>query len=134
MKTTNTFTVLTWDERPVNSDKSNFPVNIAHVTYEITGELTGTATVEYLLYYLNSNLEDGHLSTAKIAGYLFFEGSYLGKKGTFTAQENGIFDKGTLDSLGTIIASDGEFSSLSGSYNYNFIGQTSELLFDLSFW
>ncbi len=39
-----------------------------------------------------------HLATAKISGFLHFEGIYKGQHGTFTAIEQGIFDKGNLDS------------------------------------
>ena len=47
-----TFTVSKWDEKPVNDTRKDFPINIAHVEYDIDGELKGKAFVEYLLYYL----------------------------------------------------------------------------------
>ncbi|MGJ7922852.1 DUF3224 domain-containing protein [Neobacillus sp. LXY-4] len=125
-----TFTVRKWDEKPVDITKKDFPINIAHVEYEIDGELKGVAFVEYLLCYLETNVNDGHLSTSKISGYLHFEGSYKGKQGTFTAIEQGIFDKGNLDSPGTIIKTTGDLEGLKGSYNYKFTGQTSKLILD----
>ncbi|UYO21978.1 DUF3224 domain-containing protein [Bacillus sp. 41-22] len=34
-----TFTVSKWDEKPVNETRKDFPINIAHVEYDIDGEL-----------------------------------------------------------------------------------------------
>ena len=64
-----TFTVSKWDEKPIDDTRKDFPINIAHVEYDIDGELKGKAFVEYLLYYLDSNINDGHLATAKISGF-----------------------------------------------------------------
>ncbi|MED3564092.1 DUF3224 domain-containing protein, partial [Bacillus xiapuensis] len=103
------------------------------VEYDIEGELTGKAFVEYLLFYIDSTIDDGHLATSKISGFLHFEGSYKGKHGTFTALEQGIFDKGNLDSPGTIIKATGDLGSLKGSYNYKFTGETSKMILDFKF-
>ncbi|MGE8206839.1 DUF3224 domain-containing protein [Heyndrickxia sp. NPDC080065] len=127
------FTVSKWEEKPVDDSRKDFPINIAHVEYEIDGELKGRAFVEYLLYYLESSINDGHLATAKISGFLHFEGTYKGKQGTFTAIEQGIFDKGNLDSPATIIKATGDLKSLTGSYNYQFTGPTSKMILDFEF-
>ncbi|MFP7485415.1 DUF3224 domain-containing protein [Priestia filamentosa] len=111
-----TFTVDKWDEKPIDNTRQEYPINIAHVEYNIDGELKGKAFVEYLLYYLDSNVDDGHLATSKISGFLHFEGAYKGKRGTFTAIEQGIFDKGNLDSPATIIKATGDLEGLKGSY------------------
>lgn len=124
------FKVVKWDEESVNENPLSFPVNIAHVEYEIDGELKGKAYVEYLLCYLNSDSSDAHKATAKISGYLYFEGTYKNHKGTFTAAEHGIFDKGNLDSPGTIIEAKGALENLKGSYNYIFIGKESKMVLD----
>lgn len=126
------FKVIKWEETPVSKEAPNFPVNIVHAEYEFTGLLTGTAYVEYLLYYLESNMEDEQLATARIVGFLHFEGMYQGKTGTFTATERGIFDKGRLDSPGMLIKAGGDLADLTGSYQYEFIGQESRLIFDFS--
>lgn len=128
-----TFTVSKWDEKPLDSTRGDFPINLAHVEYDIDGELKGKALVEYLLYYIESNVDDGHLATAKISGFLHFEGTYQGKQGTFTAIEQGIFDKGNLDSPATIIKATGNLETLKGFYNYKFIGQTSKMILDFKF-
>lgn len=125
------FNVIKWDEQPADDAQKNFPVNRVQAEYQIDGDLQGTARVEYLLYYLESNIEDGHLATARIVGFLHFEGQYKGKTGTFTAAEKGIFDKGALDSPGMIINSSGELEGLEGSYRYDFIDETSKLILDL---
>ncbi|MDA9472780.1 DUF3224 domain-containing protein [Enterococcus sp. 5H] len=125
------FNVIKWDEQSADDAQKNFPVNRVQAEYQIDGDLQGTARVEYLLYYLESNMEDGHLATARIVGFLHFEGQYKGKTGTFTAAEKGIFDKGALDSPGMIINSSGELEGLEGSYQYDFIDETSKLILDL---
>lgn len=125
-----TFTVSKWDEKPVDDTRKDFSINIAHVEYDLDGELKGKAFVEYLFYYFESNIEDGHLATAKISGFLHFEGTYKGKSGTFTAVEQGVFDKGNLDSPGTIIKTTGDLEGLKGSYNYKFAGQSSKMILD----
>ncbi|WP_338554640.1 DUF3224 domain-containing protein [Paenibacillus sp. KS-LC4] len=124
------FTVTKWEEQPLANPLSSFPINTAKVEYEIKGILEGKATLEYLLYYLDSNMEDAEKAKSKIAGFLHFEGHYDGQYGTFTACENGLFDNGTLDSPAQIINGTGELSKLIGSYNYHFIGHTSELVLD----
>lgn len=124
------FNVTKWEEQPVDEQKVDFPVNRVQAEYELDGLLQGKAWVEYLLYYLESNKEDGHLATARITGFLHFEGQYKGKTGTFTAAEKGIFDKGSLDSPGMIIKSTGELQGLTGSYQYDFVGEESKLILD----
>ena len=44
-----------------------------------------------------------------------------------------IFDKGNLDSPGTIIKATGNLENLRGSYNYQFTGQTSKLILEFEF-
>jgi len=128
-----TFTVSKWDEKPVDDTRKDFPINNAHVEYDLDGELKGKAFVEYLFYYIESNIDDGHLATAKISGFLHFEGTYKGKRGTFTAVEQGLFDKGNLDSPGTIIKTTGDLEGLKGSYNYKFSNQSSKMILDFEF-
>ncbi|ALS38701.1 hypothetical protein ABID30_001213 [Enterococcus rotai] len=125
-----TFHVTKWDEQTADEQKPEFSVNRVQAEYELEGDLQGKAWIEYLLYYLESNKEDGHLATARISGFLLFEGQYKGKTGTFTAAEKGIFDKGLLDSPGMIIKSSGELLGLTGSYQYDFVGEDSKLILD----
>ncbi|PZL70442.1 PbsX family transcriptional regulator [Enterococcus plantarum] len=122
------FSVTKWNEEPIDEQKTAFPINRVRAEYELEGDLLGKAWVEYLLYYLESNKEDGPLATARITGFLHFEGQYKGKTGTFTAAEKGIFDKGSLDSPGMIIKSTGGLQALTGSYQYDFIGETNKLI------
>jgi hypothetical protein len=68
------------------------------------------------------------MATSKISGFLHFEGEYKGKHGTFTAIEQGIFNKGTLDSPGTIINATGDLAGLKGSYHYKFTGLASKMI------
>ncbi len=72
----------------------NFPVNQASATYQLSGALSGTASVEYLMTYQGSSMADGLEAVAQVVDFLHFEGTYLGKKGTFTACEKGTFTQG----------------------------------------
>jgi len=103
---------------------TGFPINSVHAEYHIEGEFQGKAMEEYLSYYLESNMEDGHLASARTSGFLYLEGTYKRKTGTFTAAEKGIFDKGLLDSHCIVIKSVGSLKDLKGSYHYQFIGET----------
>ncbi|MGR6008684.1 DUF3224 domain-containing protein [Bacillus cereus] len=127
-----TFTVSKWDEKPMMILKKISLLILPMLNMILMG-IKRKSFVEYLLYYLDSNINDGHLATAKISGFLHFEGIYKGQQGTFTAIEQGIFDKGNLDSPGTIIKATGNLESLRGSYHYQFTGQTSKLILEFEF-
>lgn len=124
------FTVDKWDESPVDEENENYPVKIAHVLYELNGDLSGTAKVEYLLNYSEENVEDVHMSKADVLGYMFFKGLYKGKEASFTASEIGAFAKGDLNCSGTFLRTDGALSGFTGSYSYIFEGKDSFIILD----
>lgn len=74
------FTVSSWQEQPIDNLNENFPVNQASATYQLSGALSGTASVEYLMTYQGSSMADGLEAVAQVVGFLHFEGTYLGKK------------------------------------------------------
>lgn len=76
-----TFTVSKWDEKLIDDTRKDFPINIAHVEYDIDGELKGKAFVEYLLYYVDSNINDGHLATLKFLDFYTLKEFIRGNKG-----------------------------------------------------
>ena len=45
------FTVSSWQEQPIDNLNENFPVNQASASYQLSGALSGTASVEYLMTY-----------------------------------------------------------------------------------
>lgn len=108
------FTVSSWQEQPIDNLNENFPVNQASATYQLSGALSGTASVEYLMTYQGSSMADGLEAVAQVVGFLHFEGTYLGKKGTFTACEKGTFTQGLLDCPGELFQASGELAGLSG--------------------
>ncbi|MGQ4824536.1 DUF3224 domain-containing protein, partial [Enterococcus faecalis] len=77
-------TVTSRQEQPIDNHNEKFPVNQASGTYQLSGALSGTASVEYLMTYQGSSMADGREAVAQVGGFLHFEGTYLGKKGTFT--------------------------------------------------
>lgn len=68
------FTVTQWEERTIENGASDFSINSAKVEYAVTGVLEGKATIEYLLYYLDSSLEEAEKAKSKIVRFLHFEG------------------------------------------------------------
>lgn len=74
------FTVSSWQEQPIDNLNENFPVNQASASYQLSGALSGTASVEYLMTYQGSSMADGLEAVAQVVGFLHFEGTYLGKK------------------------------------------------------
>ena len=107
------FTVSSWQEQPIDNLNENFPVNQASATYQLSGALSGTASVEYLMTYQGSSMADGLEAVAQVVGFLHFEG-------TFTACEKGTFTQGLLDCPGELFQASGELAGLSGRYTYEF--------------
>lgn len=121
--------LVKWDEEPMAQKSADYPVNNVHAEYELSGDLTGKATVDYYLFYL---LEDGHNSVALTSGLFAFSGNFKGATGNFVATESGRFDKGTLASPGTIVHADGGLAALKGRYTYSFDSQGLSLELDVS--
>ena len=130
-----TYTVKKWDEKPYEEISSSMKMTKASVEFEMSGDLTGKASVEYLMFYKHFDEKDQHKANAVYAGLIRFTGSVNGKSGGFVMQDNGTFEGGTAKSTLQIISGSGteELNGISGNGNYiaNQDGFNLELDYDL---
>jgi hypothetical protein len=136
MHAKSTYTVKKWEEKPYEEISPQMKMTKASVEFEMSGDLTGKASVEYLMFYKHFDEKDPHKANAVYTGLIRFTGSVNGKAGSFAMQNNGSFEGGTAKSELEIISGSGteELESISGSGNYiaNQSGFNIELDYTLS--
>lgn len=98
MKANATYTVKKWEEKVYDQISANTKLAKATVEYGFTGEMEGTASVEYLMHYSHDDPQDPHKSTAKYIGLIRFRGTVGHKTGTFVMQDDGKFEGGVARS------------------------------------
>lgn len=92
----------------------------ASVEYKFSGDIEGTAFVEYLMFYTAFDPEDMHKSEAQYVGQMRIVGKLKGKSGSFALTDTGIFESGVAKSHIAIIAGSGteELSNITGNGSY----------------
>ncbi len=95
MKAKGTYTVKKWEEASYQQITSEMKMTKASVEYILSGEIEGKASVEYLMFYGHVDQKDQHKSTASYVGLIYFDGTLLGKSGSFVLEDNGTFEGGT---------------------------------------
>lgn len=92
----------------------------ASVEFLFTGDIEGTALVEYLMFYTAFDEKDMHNSQAKYVGQIEIIGNVKGKAGSFALTDSGSFQGGIASSEVEIITGSGtgELSSISGLGSY----------------
>ncbi|AWW98947.1 DUF3224 domain-containing protein [Oenococcus oeni] len=123
------FKVTKWEEKAIENETDLFPVHTVEVEYKISGILEGIAYLQYLLYYLEEDV-DGQQAEARVSGFFHFKRIYKNREGTFTACENGTFEEGRLNINAQIVNATEQLKGLDGTYKYDFQGKSSELLLD----
>ena len=133
MKVQGEFTVKKWDEENLGSFPMDTPVAKASVIYEVTGEINGELSAEYLLYYSYQDRENMHNSKAAYMGYMFFIGAVNGKKGSFAVEDKGRYTEAGPVSVLSVIPDTGtdELRGTSGIGNYGFRGGKMMIELDL---
>ncbi len=96
-----------WDEKPYEELPQNRKLTRAAVEYAFQGEMEGTGTVEYLMFYRHADAADPHNSSAVYVGLIRFSGSVNGRSGSFVMEERGTFDAGAARSTLTILQGSG---------------------------
>jgi len=134
MKVQGEFTVKKWDEENLESFPMETPVAKASIVYEVTGEVKGKLSVEYLLHYSYQNRENMHNSKATYTGYMFFAGAIDGKSGSFVVEDKGSYTEAGPVSLLSIKPDTGtdELCGISGVGNYGFRDGKMMIEFDLN--
>jgi len=120
MKAQSTYTVKKWDEKTYEKIPPSQELSKASVEFELTGDLSGKLSVEYLTFYKNIKSEDKHNSTAIYIGLIRFVGLLNGKNGSFIMEDHGKYENGTASSELHIIPDSGtdELKGIAGKGNY----------------
>jgi len=98
MKAKASYSVKKWEEVTYREIASDRKMTKASVLYEFTGDLQGIASVEYLMFYRHYDPEDQHKASASYVGLIHFEGTLLGKSGSFVFEDKGVFEGGSANS------------------------------------
>jgi len=99
MKAKGTYSVNKWEEINYRETTPKMKMTKASVEYAISGEIAGKASVEYLMFYSQFDPKDQHKSSASYVGLINFDGTLLGKSGSFVLEDNGSFNGGTAKSV-----------------------------------
>ncbi|RPI73620.1 MAG: DUF3224 domain-containing protein [Ignavibacteriales bacterium] len=120
MKAQSTYTVKKWEENIYDQISPEQGMSKASIEFEITGDLSGKATVEYLMFYKSIDPNDQHNSSAVYTGLMRFAGKLNDRKGSFVMEDHGTFEKGTAGSSLQIISGSGtdELKNIQGTGNY----------------
>ncbi len=120
MRISGNYSVKKWDEKPYDVFEDRMKETKASVEYSFSGDMEGTANVEYLMFYKSFDLKDPHNAVAEYVGLIKITGSVRGRSGTFALTDNGRFEGGTARSTLAIIPSSGTggLSNISGTEKY----------------
>ena len=88
----------------------------ATITFAFKGQIEGTASVEYLMFYKDYDEKDPHKSTANYVGLIRLQGKLNAKVGSFVMEDKGTFEAGTARSSLTIVpgSGTGELKGITG--------------------
>ncbi|HEY5039305.1 MAG TPA: DUF3224 domain-containing protein [bacterium] len=120
MKAKATYKVEKWKEDIVQQISPDMKITKASVVYALTGEITGKASVEYIMFYKHFDSKDPHQSLAEYVGLMNLEGELAGKSGSLSLEDIGTFEGGTAVSSLRIIegSGTGELKGIKGSGAY----------------
>jgi hypothetical protein len=133
MKATGTFKPVKWDEKAYDQIAADKKLTKASVELAFTGEIEGTASVEWQMFYRHSDDADQHNTSATFVGLMRFDGTLNGKAGSFVMDDRGTFDKGMLNGNLTILpdSGTGALAGITGKANYH--SATSEVVFEIEY-
>jgi hypothetical protein len=120
MRITSTYTPKKWDEKPYEVIENRMKSTKATVEFAFSGDIEGTADVEYLMFYSSFDPNDPHNAKAQYVGLMRIAGTLKGKSGSFTLMDNGAFESGVAKSTVTVVSGSGtgELSKITGGGNY----------------
>jgi hypothetical protein len=133
MKATGTFKPVKWDEKTYDQITADKKLTKAAVELAFSGEIEGTASVEWQMFYRHSDDADQHNASATFTGLMRFDGTLNGKPGTFVMDDRGTFDKGVLNGAPTILpdSGTGALAGITGTARYT--SSTSEVAFEIEY-
>jgi len=120
MRITSTCIPKKWDEKPYEIIENRMKSTKATVEFAFSGDIEGSADVEYLMFYSSFDPEDPHKAKAQYVGLMRITGKLKGKSGSFTLLDNGTFESGAAKSKVTIVpeSGTGELSNITGGGSY----------------
>ena len=131
MKVKSKFKILKWDESTIEQLTRDSKVSNAIVEYELEGDLTGKAKVNYQMFYDHADSKNHLKSNAQYLGLLVVTGEFQGKKGTFVLRDEGTFKNGIAKSSLKILPGSGtdDFARIiaEGGYEASHTDSTFEL-------
>lgn len=98
MKAKASYSVKKWEEVTIREIAGPMKITKASVIYQLSGDLEGNASVEYLMFYRHFDPKDQHNSSAMYVGLIHFDGIVFGKSGAFVLEDLGSFEAGTANS------------------------------------
>ena len=101
------YTVKKWDEATIRELPPGRKITKASVQYQLSGDIEGNASVEYLMFYRHFDPADQHKASAAYVGLVHFDGTLSGKSGTFLLEDTGAFEAGEAKSRLQIIEGSG---------------------------
>ncbi len=128
-----TFTPAQWDEKTTIPISTEQKITNASVVLHFSGDITGVARVEWLMFYTYADPNDPHRSNAAFVGLMRFEGTLNGKAGSFVMEDHGTFQNGALHSVLTVLedSGTGELASITGRATYASRGM--EVAFEIEY-
>jgi len=109
-----------WDEKPYDVIENRMKSTKVSAEFAFSGDLEGTASVEYLMFYKAFDPVDPHRSVAQYVGLIQFSGTLKGKFGSFAMIDNGTYEAGAAISKASLVAGSGtgELSKITGEGGY----------------
>jgi hypothetical protein len=133
MKATGTLKPAKWDEKTYEQITADKKLTKATVELVFTGEIEGTASVEFLMFYKYADEKDPHSALATFMGLMRFNGTLNGKSGSFVMEDWGTFIKGALNGELTILpdSGTGALAEIIGKAHYH--SNASEVAFEIEY-
>lgn len=134
MKAKGTYAVKKWEENPYEQISSEMKMTKASVEYLVSGQINGSAFVEYLMFYKYFDADDQHKSSAVYIGLIRFVGNLQGKAGSFVIEDRGTFENGSAGSTLQIINGSGteELKGIQGAGRYSATKDGAQIELDYS--
>ncbi len=125
MKATGNFKPLKWDEKTYDQIAADKKLTNATVELAFSGEIEGTASVVWLMFYKHSDEKDQHNASATFMGLMRFDVTLNDKSGSFVMEDRGTFDKGMLNGNLTILSDSGAdaLAGITGNAKYHSNGE-----------
>ena len=120
MRIVSSYAPTKWDEKTYETIEERMKCTKASVEFAMSGDIEGSANVEYLMFYQSFDTKDPHQSRAQYVALMRIIGKVKGKSGSFALIDNGTFEHGAANSKISIIpeSGTGELWKISGAGSY----------------